>query len=62
MRTRQRADSGTRPVPWERWIGTGCCCDPVAPCLLHFDGLDGQARARTYAYAGIIPPAGRAPR
>ena len=62
-RTRQRRDSAAHLVPWEPFIGAdGCCCDPAAPCLFHFDGLDRQGRALTYAYAGIIPPAGRAPR
>lgn len=58
-RTRHRRDSGARLVPWERFVGTGCACDTLAPCLLHFDGLDWQARALTYAYAGITPPTGR---
>jgi hypothetical protein len=59
-RTRQRRDSGAHPVPWERFIGTGsCCCDPLAPCLFHFDDLDWRARALAWARAGVTPPNGR---
>jgi hypothetical protein len=58
-RTRQRVDPGTHPVPWERFIGDGCACDPLAPCLVHFDDLDWRARALAWARAGVTPPTGR---
>jgi hypothetical protein len=49
-----------KPLPWERFIGAGgCCCDPAAPCLFHFDDLDWRGRAQAIAYAGITPPTRR---
>jgi hypothetical protein len=58
-RTRQRPNVGHRVVPWEQHVGAGCACDPQAPCLLHFDTLDWQARAQVYAYVGVTPPTRR---
>jgi hypothetical protein len=58
-RTRQRPNVGHREVPWERFVRTDCACDPLAPCLLHFDDLDWRARALAWARAGVTPPNGR---
>jgi hypothetical protein len=60
-RTRRRGqDSGARPQPWDRFVEVGgCACDPLAPCLLHFAGLDWQGRALAWDRAGVRPPSGR---
>jgi hypothetical protein len=58
-RTRQRPNVGHREVPWERFIGTGCACDPLAPCLFHYDDLDWRGRALVVAYVGVTPPVRR---
>jgi hypothetical protein len=59
--TRRHKSPRVRPqqLPWERFIQAGCACGPGAPCLLHFDELDWQARALAYDVAGVKPAAGR---